>query len=150
MEALRSNSSEVLDILLDTGMDRDQAAAFLAELPLDQRSNKAVKQHEGTGQRPTTPAQPEVQSGHTAGVDFQCTVMETMKRLNDRLDSLAQKVDNRDYTTASAMPPITPVTLNPLSSRSWVDRLLNEPLSSSRSQIGTSRTKRQRTARRRQ
>jgi hypothetical protein len=44
MEALRSNSSEVLDILLDTGMDRDQAAAFLAELPLDQRSNKAVEQ----------------------------------------------------------------------------------------------------------
>jgi hypothetical protein len=130
MEALRSNSSEVLDILLDAGVDRVQAAAFLAELLLDQRSNKAVEQHEGTGQRPTTPAQPEVQSDHTAGVDFQHTVMETMQRLSDRLDSLAQKVDNRDYTTASETPPITPITPNPPSSRSWADRPLDEPLSS--------------------
>ena len=82
-----------------------------------------------TVQRPTTRSNPQIQSDQssTGRTDFGRTVMETMQRLTQRLDSLAERVEgndgrNRAMTESSLTSGSTPTL--------WADRPIDEPLDS--------------------
>ena len=107
-----SSSSEILDLRLSAGLDRDQATALIGNLPQDQRSERL---EDGEGQRPTTRSNPQIQSDQssTGRTDFERTVMETMQRLSQRLDSLAERVEGNDGRNCATM------TESPLASVVW-------------------------------
>ena len=122
-----SSSSEILDLLLGAGLDRGQATALIGNLPQDQRSERL---EDGEGQRPTTRSNPQIQSDQssTGRTDFERTIMETMQRLSQRLDSLANKVEGRDErsnVTATESPGTSGSTTT-----LWADRLLDKSLDS--------------------
>ena len=80
---------EVLELLLGAGLDRTQASALLENLPQGQRPEGCE------AQSPTIQSQPGTHSNESSSSrsEFEHTVMETMQRLSQRLDSLAEKVD---------------------------------------------------------
>ena len=90
-----SSSSELLDLLLSAGLDRGQVTALIGNFLQDQRSERL---EDGEGQRPTTCSNPQIQSDQisTGRTDFERTVMETMQRLSQRLDSLVERVEGND------------------------------------------------------
>ena len=122
-----SSSSEILDLLLGAGLDRGQATALIGNLPQDQRSERL---EDGEGQRPTTRSNPQIQSDQssTGRTDFERTVMETMQRLSQRLDSLAERVEGNDGRNRATMTESSPTSGS--TPTLWADRPLDEPLDS--------------------
>ena len=90
-----SSLSKILDILLGAGLDRGQPTALMGNLPQGQRSERL---EDGEGQRLATHSHPQIQSDQssTGKSDFERMVIETMQRLSQRLDSLAEKVEGND------------------------------------------------------
>ena len=80
---------EVLELLLSAGLVRTQASALLENFPQGQRPEGCE------GQSPAIQSQPGTHSNESSSSrsEFKRTVMETMQRLSQRLDSLAEKVD---------------------------------------------------------
>ena len=122
-----SSSSEILDLLLGAGLDRGQATALIGNLPQDQRSERL---EDGEGQRPTTRSNPQIRSDQssTGRTDFERTVMETMQRLSQRLDSLAERVEGNDGRNRAMMTESSPTSGS--TPTLWADRPLDEPLDS--------------------
>ena len=111
------SSVEVLELLLGAGLDRTQASALLENLLQGQRPEGCE------GQRPAIQSQPGTHSNQSSlsRSEFERTVMETMQRLSQRLDSIAEKVDGSiDQDTVTESPAIScpAMTL-------WADRLLD-------------------------
>ena len=118
-----AGSSEVLELLLGAGLDRAQASALMGNLPQGQRPERP---EDSEGRRPTAQLHPGTQSTNRS--EFERTVMETMQRLSERLDSLADRVERRDErsnVTATESPGASGSTTT-----LWADRPLDEPLDS--------------------
>ena len=116
-----ASSSEVLELLL--GLDRAQASALIGNLPQGQRPERP---EDSEGRRPTAQLHPGTQSTNRS--EFERAVMETMQRLSERLDSLADRVERRDErsnVTATESPGASGSTTT-----LWADRPLDEPLDS--------------------
>jgi len=108
------SSSEVLDLLLGVGLDRAQAVALMGNRPQGQRYG---------GQEECEPSHTIQRDQGTGRSEFECTVMETMQRLSQRLDSLAEKVEGNDEWNNMTESPLNVGILLTL----WADRPLDKP-----------------------
>ena len=117
IQVQHSSSSEVRDLLFDAGLDRAQAVALMGNRPQGQRPG---------GQKECEPS-PTIQRDQGTGRSkFERTVMETMQRLSQRLDSLAEKVEGNDERSNVMESPLNAGSLPTL----WADRPLDESLDS--------------------
>jgi len=103
-----SSSSEVLDLLLDAGLDRAQTVALMGNCPQGQRPG---------GQEECEPS-PTIQRDQGSGrSEFEHTVMETMQCLSQRLDSLAEKVEGNDEQSNVTESPLNANSLGQQAAR---------------------------------
>lgn len=118
---------EVLELLLGAGLDKAQVSALMGNLLQGQNPERP---EDSEGRRRTAQLHPGTKSGQgpTNRSEFECTVMETMQHLSQRLNPLANKVEGRDEqrngtATESLGASGSTTTL-------WADRLLDKPLDS--------------------
>ena len=109
-----SPSGEVLELLLGAGLDRVKATNLLAE-SLGQRP---TSQDRGADQRSST------RSAEEQGSQFKRTVLETLAKLGERLDSLTVRVEGSDPSSST----LSGASQTPEPSGDWGDRDVDERL----------------------
>ena len=100
-----SSSVEALELLLGAGLDRVRAANLLTR---DSSGQRLSSQDSGGDQKSSTRSAVEQGSHQPAqSSQFERTVLETLAKFGERLDSLTAKVEGRglnDYSTILTWP----------------------------------------------
>ena len=113
---------EALELLLGAGLERVQAANLLSG---DSSGQKPSSQDRGGNQTSSMRSAVEQGSHQPAqSSQFERTVLETLAKFGERLDSLTVRVEGSD--SLSSMPSEVSRMLEP--SRDWADRDVDERL----------------------
>ena len=90
-----SSSGEAVELLLGAGLDRVQASNLLAGV--ESSGQRPTFQDCGADQRSSTQSAEEQGSHQSAqGSQVECTVLETLAKFGERLDSLTARVEGSD------------------------------------------------------
>ena len=93
-----SSSEETLELLLGAGLDRVQASNLLAGV--ESSGQRHTSQDCGADQRSSTQSAEEQGSHQSAQCSqFKCTVLETLAKFGERLDSLTARVEGSDSSS---------------------------------------------------
>ena len=111
-----SSSREALELLLGAGLDRVQATNLLA----GSSGQRSTSQDFGADQRSTLSA--EEQGSHQSAQGS--TVLETLAKFGERLDSLTARVEGSDPSSST----LSGASQTPEPSRDWGDRDVDERL----------------------
>ena len=116
-----SSSGEALELLLGAGLVRVQAANLLA----GSSGQRPTSQDCGVDQRSSTRSAEEQGSHQSAqGSQFERTVLETLAKFRERLDSLTARVEGNDPSSST----LSGGSQMPEPSRDWGDRDVDERL----------------------
>ena len=117
---VRATVSEdiVLELLLGVGLDRNQAISLVDHQP--ERSEQSSESPAMEDQRSEPEEGEESQSAPLSS--FQCTVMQMMEKMSQRLDDLSTRMD-RSSRASTLLPAVSPLSIQnqPDGRRNWAD-----------------------------